>query len=357
MALYKRAGSKYWWMKFHFDGELVQKSTQVANKRDAATIESAYRTQLALGKIGIEPKQKAPQFSKAADDFLCRIKSGTNTKASSYKRYSQCCENLKKYFGAVMVDRIKTRDVEKFIDWRGGQISKKTGKFVSRETVNLDLATLKMIFKRLVDGNFLNENPAQTVKKLKCNDRNFHVISDEEEKLYLMACPPLLQDVAILMLETGMRCNEVYQLKRRDILLDEGYLKVTSGKTASSVRRVHLSNRAQNVLSHRIEKFEGENLFPQNDEDGNKPTYHLNRWHLQAIRKLGLNFRLYDCRHTFATRAIENKVDLLVLASILGHSNLKMMTRYAHPSESFKADAIKQMELNRKSKSSLNSGT
>lgn len=57
MALYKRPGSKYWWMKFTFDGEIVQRSTQVANKRDAQTVESAYRTQLALGKIGIKPKK------------------------------------------------------------------------------------------------------------------------------------------------------------------------------------------------------------------------------------------------------------------------------------------------------------
>jgi hypothetical protein len=37
-------------MKFYFDGELIQKSTQVSNKKDAGTIESAYRTQLAWVK-------------------------------------------------------------------------------------------------------------------------------------------------------------------------------------------------------------------------------------------------------------------------------------------------------------------
>jgi integrase len=152
------------------------------------------------------------------------------------------------------------------------------------------------------------------------------------------------------MLETGMRCGEVYQLKRQDVFLAEGYLKVISGKTASSIRRVHLSSRAQSVLQYRMDKLKGENLFPQNNIDGNQPTYALNRWHLETSRKLGLKFRLYDCRHTFATRAIENKVDLLVLASILGHSSLKMMTRYAHPSETFKREAIKIMETNRKAK-------
>ena len=59
MALYKRPNSKYCWIKFTFDGQLVQQSAQVLNKRDAATVESAYRTQLALGKIGIEPRNES----------------------------------------------------------------------------------------------------------------------------------------------------------------------------------------------------------------------------------------------------------------------------------------------------------
>jgi hypothetical protein len=67
MALYKRENSKYWWMKFHFDGQLVQQSTKCSNKRDALTVESAFRTQLALGQIGIKPKAKAPTFKQAVE--------------------------------------------------------------------------------------------------------------------------------------------------------------------------------------------------------------------------------------------------------------------------------------------------
>ncbi len=58
MALYKRENSKYWWMKFYFDGQLVQQSTKVANKRDALTVEAAFRHELALGRIGIKRKKK-----------------------------------------------------------------------------------------------------------------------------------------------------------------------------------------------------------------------------------------------------------------------------------------------------------
>ncbi len=93
-----------------------------------------------------------------------------------------------------------------------------------------------------------------------------------------------------------------------------------------------------------MKKFSGDNLFPQGDKDFAKATDSLDKQHLTTIGNLKIKFRLYDCRHTFATRAVENGVDLLVLASILGHSSLRMVMRYSHPSETFKADAIKRME-------------
>lgn len=94
-----------------------------------------------------------------------------------------------------------------------------------------------------------------------------------------------------------------------------------------------------------MKRFDGEYLFSQNDIDKQPATQPLTHLHLKTMRRLGFDFRLYDCRHTFATRALENgEIDLLRLSSILGHANLKMVARYAHPSETRKADAIKKME-------------
>ncbi len=275
MSLYKRRNSKFYWMKFFFDGELVQQSTKVANKRDALTIESAYRTQLALGKIGIEPKVKAPTFTKAVEDFLVWSKIEHAEKSNTYKRYYFSGELLKKYFGNVKVDKIQKKDVEDFIVWRSGQTSRKTKDFITRETINNELLTLKIILKRLVEARILRTSPARAVKQLKANDRNFHVISSDEEKLYLLAAPQPLQDVAIIMLETGMRCGEVYRLRRSDVSFEKGFLQVVKGKTASSIRQVHLSERARAVLQYRADKFTGENLFPQNDIDGQRATLTL----------------------------------------------------------------------------------
>lgn len=343
MALYKRKNSKFWWFKFTFDGSLIQQSTKCRNRRDAETVEAAFRTQLALGRIGIKQKPKAPSFGDAVKDFLkwSKIERATTT----HRRIEFSFAPLLSYFGeTVKTDKIEKKHIESFISHRISQTSRKTGKPITRETVNRELCCLKMLFQRLCDAELLEKNPARLIKKLPENERAFHVITEAERKRYTLAAPPILADVFNLMLETGLRCGEAYQLKRGDINLSGNYLKVTRGKTKSSARRVPLSDVAKKILSARMSRLAGENIFPQNDIDGKQPTDSLIKFHLRTVRALGFDFRIYDARHTFATRAVEDGVDLMTLSAILGHNGLKMLSRYAHPSENLKADAIRKME-------------
>jgi integrase len=257
-----------------------------------------------LGKIGIEPKKDAPTFEKAIEDFLKWSNVEHSTQPGTCKRYYFACDCLKKFFGKVKVNRIETKDIEKFIAWRSGQTSKKTKKLIARKTVNFDLFVLKMIFKRLSEAKLIRGNPARQVKQLTEVENAFHVISRDEEKKYLMACPQPLQDVATVMIETGMRCGEVYQLRKQDVNLTQGFVKVAKGKTKSSIRRVHLSDRAQRILSHRMERFDGEYLFPQNDIDGQQAASSIYALHLETVRKLGFDFRLDDWASSVCVRSL-----------------------------------------------------
>lgn len=344
MALYKRPGSKYFWFKFIFDGQLFQKSTKCKNKRDAETVESALRTALALGKVGIKQKGKAPTFKQAADDFLKWSEVNHAQKPNSHLRIEFRCLTLKKFFGETRVDRIEPQDVEKFILWRSKQISRKTKEKITHDTINQELITLKTIFRRLVSSDILAKSPARDIKRLAGNERTFHVLTDEQEKIYLMAAPQPLQDVAAFMLETGCRPSEIYLLKRENVFLEKEFLNVTGGKTKSSNRKIWLSDKAADILRRRLETFKGEYLFPKADADVELPPQILNVQHLETLDRTGLKFRLYDCRHTFSTRQVENGVDLLTLAAMLGHSNLNQVQRYAHPSEASKRNAMQHKQ-------------
>jgi integrase len=55
-------------------------------------------------------------------------------------------------------------------------------------------------------------------------------------------------------------------------------------------------------------------------------------------------FRIYDLRHTFASRMAMAGADLVTLAALPGHSRVQMVMRYAHPVEAHKIDAVAKLE-------------
>src|SRR5271170_2844091 len=56
--IYKRG--KVYWYKFMWQGKLVRESTKQSNDRVARNMESAHRTSLAKGEVGIREPKKVP---------------------------------------------------------------------------------------------------------------------------------------------------------------------------------------------------------------------------------------------------------------------------------------------------------
>lgn len=71
----------------------------------------------------------------------------------------------------------------------------------------------------------------------------------------------------------------------------------------------------------------------------------MNAAHTATVKRCKVApFRLYDLRHTWATRSAMSGVDLVTLAAMLGHSRIQMVLRYAHPTEEHQFAAMKKLE-------------
>ena len=110
----------------------------------------------------------------------------------------------------------------------------------------------------------------------------------------------------------------------------------------SGENSVHLQRNTQRLCLDSNDEY----IF-LNPQTG-KPITTLKTAHATAIKRSGLDhFRIYDLRHTFATRFVESFGDVVTLKELLGHANTRMVERYAHPTEQHKFDAIRKMEEQR----------
>src|SRR5690348_1762258 len=152
------------------------------------------------------------------------------------------------------------------------------------------------------------------------------------------------------MLETGMRPEEVYRIQPENVYLSEGYVFNPFGKTRAAKRRIKLTATALSVLARRVEECRDEErklgpyLFPH-ASDPKQPIPKVNNAHDRAVRDSKVApFRLYDLRHTWATRAAMSGVDLVTLAAMLGHSKINLVLRYAHPTQDHQTQAMQRLE-------------
>jgi integrase len=374
MAVYKQKNGKAWSMRFSYKGERFDQSTGFANKRAAEDYERAFRTKLINGEVGIKTKKDVPNFKAAVADFL--EWSESRQAETTFKRYAGATKALISHFGDQRVDRITVTDVENFMTKRSKEfcaprgIKPKSGnapkrniekQIISKSTVNKELACLKKMFSRLVAAETLSFNPVKQIEFFEEDNEAGRVINYEEERLYLMAASQPLQDYVTVLVETGLRPDELCRVTLQDVFIggDRPCLMVRKGKTKAATRTVPLSERAARVLSQRIEGAKGKYLFAggRGGKNLDAPVLKFNNAHYGTLNRCKIDAKnrsgtsgtckLYSFRHTFATRFLESEGDLLTLAALLGHSSLRMVMRYAHPSETHKFDAIKRMEEKR----------
>jgi integrase len=147
------------------------------------------------------------------------------------------------------------------------------------------------------------------IKKLKGERSRDFVFTPSQEKTYLAVAPQPLRDVAILLIESGLRVGEALALKWTDIELDAangkklGYLFVREGKSKNARRHVSLTPTAQSMLVNRSLESTSEYVFA-NSKGSPYLVTSLDHIHskIRANLQLSKDCVIHSLRHTFLTR-------------------------------------------------------
>lgn len=328
MSIFKR-GNVYW---FHFwqDGKHFQESTKQGNPRVARQMEAAFRTRLAREGVGIQERKRSPLFSEFGKRFLEHVEVRHNNKPQTVGFYAAKLSRLLEFpaLAAVRLDQVDESLIEKYVIARRAK--------VSPATVNRELATLRRLLRIAHEWKEIDRVPK--IRLLTGERSREFVLSRQSELLYLAVCPQPLHDLALLILETGLRIGEALSLNWADVTLQPlagarfGYLRVRDGKSKNARRNIPLTDKASSMLRSR---WTGTAALVFANRDGRRYLVtSINHLHqkARAALKIPKDFVIHSLRHTMLTRLGKSGVDAFTIMRIAGHSSITVSQRYVHPS-------------------------
>jgi len=278
-------------------------------------------------KMGFKKPEKKPDilFEKFADEFI-EIYAKQNKR--SWKRDEVSLKNLKPFFKGKLLNDIGPQLVENY------KAKRKTDKtprktLVTEATINREVALLKTIFNKALEWERIEKNPMSRVKKFKENQKAMRILSDKEMIKLIDAAPSHISPIIIIAASTGMRKMEILSLKWEDIDFRRGIIHIKDSKSGRA-REVYMNCPVFEALKALPQEFE---FVFFNQATGNHVTS-VRKSFKKACEDMGIkNFRFHDLRHCCATKMVEAGVDLVTVSKILGHSDIKLTMRYAHPGE------------------------
>lgn len=199
-------------------------------------------------------------------------------------------------------------------------------------TLNRALIGIKAVLNKAVEWNIIDANPIDRRKNLKVDQNGVirWLSDDEENRLHeaLENYPLKIQVIIKVLLNTGMRPMELLSLRWSDVDLAQKQITAHGAFTKTGqTRYTPLNSKAIECIQ--ALKQDGEYLFPGNGPNAHMTSISKHWYKLVKDAKLE-NFRMYDLRHTFASKLVMKGVDLYTVSQLLGHSDITMTKRYAH---------------------------
>jgi integrase len=256
--------------------------------------------------------------------------------------------SFNKEFGNLCVGDIKTIDLENYQALR--QVQGKADSYIDSE-----IKTAKTIVIKAFDNDMVGANPLKAFKRckklLKKNSDARDRILTSQEYSDLMECLPLhLKRIVSTAYYTGMRKNEILELRWDHVDLVNKFITLTPSDTKDDEKRkIPIPQPLQKILSSVPRAIHYNHVFLYRG----KPVSDIRKGLVKACDKVGIaygrykknGFVFHDLRHTFNTNMRKAGVPESVIMKITGHSTREMFDRYNTVDVDDAENASKKLEV------------
>ena len=339
------------------------KAVFVKNKRECAEKLAALKAQLG----GIPSGKLRPEM-RFADwlDYWYETHCKPNIRTSTQSGYEDRIRlHIKPELGEIPLNRLTQNDLQQFYA-RLKKSGRKTrteyyGEGLSDRMVRMCHATCRSALQRAVQDGLIRTNPAEGCKLPPKKAREMQVLArDELQRFLIQAQAEGYYELFLLDLATGLQRGELLALQWNDLDFETGVLTISKQvslvrskivmsvpKTKSSIRKLVLPPAVVQVLKEYRESNHSRWMFPSPvlEDLPLNPGSVYDRLQLILEHANCKQVRFHDLRHTFATLALQNGMDVKTLSAMLGHvSAATTLDIYTHSTSEMQHAAARKID-------------
>ena len=211
----------------------------------------------------------------------------------------------------------------------------------SNGTINRKLSALSKMLTVAEELGVIDRKPS--IKKSKENQGRIRWYTDEEQlrimRMFNHMGFPEYGGIVRVLLDTGMRCGELFSLEWEDI---QDNLIVLSDTKNSSPRSIPMTEEVSRIINS--QEFDG-GPFKWTNYDRTRRLFDRVR------NQLGWSddpqATLHACRHTFISNLVQEGVPIAMVQRLAGHKTIQMTMRYTHLAPKDLESAIEKLQARR----------